>query len=107
MINHQLTLLEKVVGDADCLLQKSARIVTQVQNNPVDRLRVQLGEKGAQLVISLLVETRDLDVGNSRTEHEGLHGLRRDFRALELESQRLVVSGAVHRNADFRILGPL
>ena len=84
--NDDFLARQKLAGYVDSLIQQSARIISQIQNQLAHSLSFQAGDRIAQLVISRVLETADQsDVTGARTKHECIsdrrqrHGIAHDL----------------------------
>src|SRR5207245_6564503 len=72
VIDDKLVFLEEVVGDFHRFLEQPAGIAAQVEDEPVERFRVELRKRLSQLVAGRLAEFRKTDVADSGAELEGV-----------------------------------
>jgi len=98
---------QEPVGDLDRLIQRAARIVPQIEDQPLHALTLQRAQRLPEFLIRVLAELGETDVASLRVDHE--RG--RDRRNVNLVSDdrkidQLIEAAALQRNANRRALRP-
>src|SRR5207247_7263267 len=89
-------------------LFRSAAVVAQVQDHPLERLVVQCLEGVRQLVVRGLIELVDMEVSDAGPDHENVvETAARNLIARNGEIQRVIRAFTADRYLDHRTLGPL
>src|SRR5260370_1016666 len=108
MRNDQLVLVQEHVANRDRLIQQAARVPAHVQDQAIQRGRIQLLQCIRDLAIRRLVKSRQPDIANARLQHErAVHRMPRDLIARHRETQLRGITFARNRNLDNRAFRPL
>ena len=80
---HDRAVVEERVGHADRLLQQAARVVPQIEHQPVDlaHLLAQAVEMHHEIAVGVCLEVADTDIADAITQHVALHTLDTDVLA--------------------------
>jgi hypothetical protein len=97
--NDGLAARDELVDDLDCLVERAAGIVADVEQQPAHAFRRERLKRAFQIAIGVLAEIPQLNVSRRRIDHEcGGNRRNRDFVAHELDIDRLSVTAAPESN---------
>src|SRR5467141_4353509 len=101
--NDQLVLVQEHVANRDRLIQQAARFPAHVQDQAIQRGRIQLLQRFRNLAIRRLVKPRQPDIPYARFQHErDIHRMPRYLVARHRENELLRVTFARNRYLDDR-----
>src|ERR1700722_9096059 len=108
MRNHDFVFVEKHVGEADGLIQKSAAVITKIEDEAVELGVIELLEGFGHIAIGGFAERYQADVADAGLQH----GVKLDsgagnFAASNSDFDGLVPAFATERNVNHSTLGPL
>ncbi len=108
MRNDQLVLVQEHVANRDRFIQQAARVSAHVQDQAIQRRRIQLLQRIRDLAIRRFVKSRQPDIANARLQHEGdIDRMPRYLVARHGENQLLRITFARNCNLDDRAFRPL
>ena len=108
MIDDELVLFEEVVGDLDSFLEQPARVVSHVEDQPLQVAIVELFQRRSELLVCCFIEIDDSDIAHTQLEQEGvIYASFGNFVPDDREFQRFVGPLARGRHVDDRPLRPL
>ena len=92
---------QKFVGHLDRLVERAARVITDIEEQPLHAFRRQFLESGLHLAIGVLTEIAHLDIAGRRVEHEmRRHGENVHFVANHAQRNQLGVAAAADFDLD-------
>src|SRR5439155_7195791 len=71
-VDDHLVLLQKAIGNPDCLLQQATRVPPQIEDETCHALFLQRPDPLVKLMVRGARKILDLDVPSARADHEGL-----------------------------------
>src|ERR1017187_8922266 len=108
MVNNQLALFQEMIADFHRLLQEAAGVATEVKNQSLQVLLIQLAQRLAEFIVGVLVEFVDMDVGDARANSKRvIHAVLGNLITGDFEFEWLVIAFAKDCNLNLRALGTL
>ena len=99
---------QELVGDLDALVEETAAVVAQVEQEPLHPLRAQRVERPRHLAAGRAREVADRQIAGVGGHHVGVaDGRLRDLGAGDRQLERLGEAVPHDRDADLRVLGAL
>ena len=98
-VDDHLAARHELVDHLDGLIERAARIVADVEQQPAHAFRRERLQRAAQIAIRVLAEVAQLDVTGARVDHEKRrHGGNGDLVAHELDVDHVRVTAPPQRN---------